>query len=99
MTQPTPEQLAEADRVCLACCHPGMRNGFACRICVAAALAAAFERGREEEREACAMVAEEYGKRIGENTDQWSITHSCAGLRIAQDIRARKTEGATDEPA
>ena len=44
--------------------------------------------------EACAIVAEEYGKRVGdENKDCWTITHSAAGLNVACVIRARKTKG------
>jgi len=54
--------------------------------------AAEWLRRLNVEIEACAEVAKEYGERYGsgENKDDWTITHTNAGVQICIDIRARK---------
>lgn len=53
---------------------------------IRAAEAAAYQRGQEEMRARCVEKARGYGDRV--NKDQWTITHTMAGERIADVLEA-----------
>jgi len=56
---------------------------------IAAALRAAYAKGLER----AAEIAEEYGAKFGnENKDQWTITHTMAGVNISMLIK-QETKG------
>jgi len=93
---PTPNQLAEAAGIvskfdCISDCEMSAADKSWLRRNFSAALVAAFERGREE----AALKVEEQGrllKAIFETSGYDALIGD-----LARAIRARKTEGATDE--